>query len=193
MQRHEIIQSLIDARGYKSFLEIGTYRGDCFNRIACPVKESVDPDPEAHATYQMTSDEFFASLRRKPGTRYDLIFIDGLHEHSQAWRDICNSLWALHDGGTIVMHDCLPESEKMQEWCNHSRQGEIWTGDVWKAYLKALHSLPFLVYVVDCDWGCGVLDTTRPSHVPFKEVDMDALAWKDYSKDSMNVRGDVWL
>lgn len=187
MQRYDIINKFIEERGYTSFLEIGTYRGDCFNQVRCQLKESVDPDPNANATYCMTSDEFFA----KHHYRYDLIFIDGLHEHSQVWRDICNSVWSLRDGGIIVMHDCLPTTEEMQEWHDCSQQGKVWTGDTWKAYLKALHSFPYFIYVIDTDFGCGVIDTSKPSHTPFKKVDMDLLGWKDFDKSKMNVKDGI--
>ncbi len=188
MTRYDIINALIDARGYNSFLEIGTYRGETFNHVHCPIKRCVDPDPMAHATFQMTSDAFFTQNRKLWGDRYDIIFIDGLHEREQVWRDIGGALWCLHDNGAIVMHDCLPTSEEMQEWHDISQQGKTWTGDVWKAYLKALHSLPFLVYVVDTDYGCGIIDTTRPSHMPHKDIDMDLLEWKDFDKAKMNAR-----
>lgn len=191
MTRYDIINKLIDIRGYNKFLEIGTYRGDCFNNVHCPIKESVDPDPEAHATFQMTSDSFFAQNRKLWGNHYDLIFIDGLHERNQVWRDICNSVWSLRDGGVIVMHDCLPTTEKMQEWCNHSRQGEIWTGDVWKAYLKAQNELPYFTYVIDADYGVGILDTTKVISKHFKTIDMEALEWKDFDRSKFDIRDGV--
>jgi len=187
MQRYDIINKFIEERGYTSFLEIGTYRGDCFNQVRCQLKESVDPDPEAHATYCMTSDEFF----EKHHFKYDIIFIDGLHERSQVWRDICNSIGSLRDNGVIVMHDCLPTTEEMQEWHNVSQQGKLWTGDVWKAYLKALRSLPYFVYVIDTDYGCGIVDSSKPSHTPFRAIDMDALEWKDFDKKNMNVKDGI--
>lgn len=191
MTRYDIIQKFIDLRGYKSFLEIGTYRGDTFSRIRCDNKECVDPDPEAHATYCMTSDEFFYKSFSNYHFKYDIIFIDGLHEHGQVWRDISNSLCSLRDNGVVVMHDCLPTTEEMQEWHNVSQQGKVWTGDVWKAYLKALHSLTYSVYVIDTDYGCGVIDKSKRSHTPFRAIDMDLLEWKDFDKSKMNVKDGI--
>lgn len=191
MTRYDIINKLIDIRGYNKFLEIGTYRGDCFNNVHCPLKESVDPDPESNATFQMTSDSFFAQNRKLWGNHYDLIFIDGLHERNQVWRDICNSVWSLRDNGVIVMHDCLPTTEEMQRWSDHSHQGEVWTGDVWKAYLKAQYSLPYLVYVIDTDFGCGILDSSKPSHTPFKAINMDLLEWKDFDRSKFDIRDGI--
>ena len=190
MTRYDVINKLIDIRGYDKFLEIGTYRGECFNNVHCPIKESVDPDPEAHATHLMTSDEFFRH-NRFWRNKYDLIFIDGLHERNQVWRDICNSVLSLRDYGTIVMHDCLPTTEEMQRWCNHSRQGEIWTGDVWKAYLKAQNELPYFTYVIDTDFGCGVIDTSKETHRRPHIVDMESLEWKDFDRSKFDVRDGV--
>lgn len=176
MTRYQVIQALVDARKYESFLEIGTYRGDTFRNVSCPIKVSVDPDPESRPTYLMDSDTFFRTCR----DTFDIVFIDGLHEHAQAWRDINNALSHLNPDGAVVLHDCLPTTEKMQEWCDHSRQGEIWTGDVWKAYYKALSELPYLVYVLDTDYGCGIIDTAWAVKPSGKEVDMSSLSWNDY-------------
>ncbi len=59
--RTDIIQHFIDQRKFKNYLEIGCFRNENFNKIKIDNKVSVDPDPEAHATYQMTSDEFFTN------------------------------------------------------------------------------------------------------------------------------------
>ena len=53
----------------------------------------------------MTSDDFFRDNKEK----FDLIFIDGLHETNQVDRDIENSLKFINKGGTILLHDCLPK------------------------------------------------------------------------------------
>lgn len=190
MTRYDIINKLIDIRGYNKFLEIGTYRGECFNNVHCPIKESVDPDPESNATHLMTSDEFFKQ-NRLWRNKYDIVFIDGLHEHSQVWRDILNSLVWLNDGGTIVMHDCLPTTEEMQRWSDHSHQGEVWTGDTWKAYLKAQSEMPYYTYVIDTDFGCGVIDTSKENHKRPRIVDMEALEWKDFDRSKFDIRDGI--
>lgn len=177
MTRTEIIQRIIDHRGYKSYLEIGSFRNENFYRIRIDRKISVDPDPESYANYQMTSDQYFAESDEK----FDIIFIDGLHEHSQVWRDIRNSLEHLNPCGVIVMHDCMPKSEKMQVWDNKSHQHEEWTGDTWKAYYKAYGELSYKVYVVDTDYGCGVIDTSDSYKEDINwKVDMEKLKYEDY-------------
>lgn len=176
MLRTDIIQKFISKRNYKSYLEIGTYRNVNFDKITIDNKVSIDPDPEAKATYQMTSDEFFAVNKDK----FDIVFIDGLHEHNQVYKDIQNSLKFLNPNGVIILHDCMPKNEKMQLWDNKSHQFEEWTGDTWKAYYKALNEINYKVYVLDTDYGCGVIDTSHPKPKLAHIVDMEELTYQDY-------------
>ena len=115
-------------------------------------KESVDPNPRANATYQMTSDEFFAKQFKK---KYDIIFVDGLHLSEQVYKDIVNSLKCLNEGGTIVVHDCKPPSERSQS--REHVSGE-WSGDVWGAWVKLRMENPEIyMYVVNTNYGCGII------------------------------------
>ena len=159
MNRITILQSLIDKNNYKSYLEIGVQAGHVLSAIKCPVKVGVDPDTASAATIHNTSDGFFANNKEQ----FDIIFIDGLHHADQVGKDIENSLKVLSKGGTIVMHDCLPTTKRMQE-IPLQEQSE-WTGNVWKAYLKFRMTRADLdMAVVNCDWGCGII---RPgSQVP---------------------------
>ena len=177
MTRTEVIQRMIDHRCFKTYLEVGSYRNENVKNLKIDRKVTVDPDPDAYANYQMTSDQYFAESDEK----FDIIFIDGLHEHSQVWRDIRNSLEHLNPCGVIVMHDCMPKSEKMQVWDNKSHQTEEWTGDTWKAYYKAYGELSYKVYVVDTDYGCGVIDTSDKYKEDINwKVDMEKLKYEDY-------------
>lgn len=151
MNRIEIINGLIAKNNYKSYLEIGVQAGHCFSAINCENKTGVDPDPASAATVISTSDLYFKGSIKK----YDIIFIDGLHHSDQVKKDIDNSLKALKKGGTIVMHDCLPTSKRMQE-IPLQEQNE-WTGDTWKAFLKLRENHDLEMCVVNCDWGCGII------------------------------------
>ena len=190
--RHDVINAFIADRGYHSFLEIGTDTGVSLRTVHADYIVSVDPDPSTPATHHMTSDNFFASY----DDRFDIIFIDGLHECHQAYRDILNALCQLNPNGVIVMHDCLPTSEPMQRPSDHY-PGGAWTGDVWKAFVKAQSSLPHLVYTIDVDFGCGIIDTTMGVtkesvlHLP---SDMDTMTYNQfvrYRDDWMNVKGGI--
>ncbi len=157
MKRFDIINTFIQKYNFKTFLEIGHDKGIAFDAINIESKVSVDPNMETKPTYVMTSDDFFESI----DTKYDIIFIDGLHEHTQVYRDILNSLQHLTNGGVIVMHDCHPISEHCQRHA-FTYPGGAWTGDCWKAFIKARATLPYELYVLDYDWGCGIIDTNLP-------------------------------
>lgn len=162
-KRYDIINHFVFERDCKYFLEIGTAQGETYRNVVAPVRISVDPDPESMATYHMTSDEFF-DMTRYVGTpegemSFDVIFIDGLHTAEQAYRDVKNALSVLKPGGVIVMHDCLPTSEAMQRH-SETYPGGMWTGDVWKAFVKLRSESKHLMYTIDVDFGCGVIDTS---------------------------------
>lgn len=155
MNRDAIINKLIEKNNYKSYLEIGLDDGKTFNSIHIPNKVSVDPclGRYAHAkpTHKMTSDEFFKFNDKN----FDIIFIDGLHESKQVYNDIINSLNVLNEGGSIVCHDMNPQ-EKGQQIV--PRQQSIWTGDCWKAWVNVRSKISgLLMYVIDSDWGVGVI------------------------------------
>lgn len=156
MLRSDIINAFIAERNFTTFLEIGTEYGANLSQINAPFRFSVDPNQRSTASFVMTSDDFF----EKFDTHYDIIFIDGLHEHNQVWRDINHSLAILNPGGVIILHDCLPASEHMQEYHTTSQSGYAWTGDVWKAIVKARAELPYEIYTINADMGCAVIDTT---------------------------------
>lgn len=170
--RTDVINYLIKANNYKKYLEIGVRSLDeNFSKIIIEYKVGVDPDPSSLATLAVTSDEFFSVNKEQ----FDLIFIDGLHESSQAYRDIENSLLVLSEGGTIVIHDCLPETEMMQTL---PRQVPAWTGDVWKAFVRIREDRTKLkMQVIDIDYGVGVISKSDTAF--FFEAG-DKLTYKNY-------------
>lgn len=155
MTHTDILNALVEANDYKSYLEIGVESSPAnFDKITATDKVGVDPTPDAAAILPMTSDEYF---EKYPRARFDLIFIDGLHHAEQVGRDIHNSLKALNPGGTIVVHDCNPTTEELQKVPNPN-PGGLWTGDVWKAFATVRHTNPHLrTFVVDTDYGCGII------------------------------------
>jgi hypothetical protein len=151
MNHTEIINALIKKFGYKSFLEIGTQNGVNFEKIECAHKVGVDPDHNSKTIHYMTSDEFFDINTES----FDICFLDGDHNSISAHRDIVNAYCCLNPGGTIVVHDLLPTDELMQRV---PRESKIWTGDVWKSWIKCRRLNDDLeMMVVDCDWGVGLI------------------------------------
>lgn len=152
MHHNEVLNALIRHFGYHSYLEIGSGgRGANFDRVNCPEKLSVDPDPTCLADRIQSSDEFFATNDRT----FDLVFIDGLHHAGQVYRDIVNSLACLNPNGSIVCHDLSPRSELEQRV---PRDSQSWTGDCWKAWVRVRLLFDNLeMFVVDTDHGCGII------------------------------------
>lgn len=153
MNRIDLIQAHINKYGYTNYLEVGVQAGHCFRAIECANKTGVDPDTGSAATIHKTSDEFFAENENK----FDVIFIDGLHEAPQVEKDILNAIACLVEGGTILMHDCKPTTEFMQR-IPLTTQME-WTGDCWKAFVKCRQDLiaTHSFRCVDTDWGVGII------------------------------------
>jgi hypothetical protein len=173
MKRWDIINRLIDDRGYKRYLEIGQQKGQCFREVHAQYKEGVDPKPKnslgVPCKYIMTSDEFFD--RHASGKEYDIVFIDGLHIREQVFQDINNSLRHLTDDGVIILHDCNPQEKwhqvtsgdselrKHRRLCRGPNVSGDWNGDVWKAFLDLRRSRQDLnMYTIDTDCGCGVVE-----------------------------------
>jgi len=159
MNRGNIINKFIQKYKYETYLEIGVDGGWLFNSIGIKNKESVDPAlgqySHANPTHKMTSDEYFENCCK---VKYDIIFIDGLHESHQVDKDIKNSLKCLNDGGRVLLHDCSPPNEKAQMV---PRPGPgVWNGDVWKSLVKfnIENHDEYNVYVVDTDHGVGVIE-----------------------------------
>jgi hypothetical protein len=83
-----------------------------FKKKAC-----VDPNsPEA--SVRLTSDDYFKHIDQIDSTttkttltdhiKFDLILINGLHEASQALKDLKKSLRYLSEGGTILISNLRP-------------------------------------------------------------------------------------
>lgn len=198
--RWDIINHLIKEHNYKSYLEIGYYKGWSFDRVECESKTWVDPNPsktenqvsdlygtqEHHAVYidrpiyhsfKLTSDDFFLGMSES--IQWDIIFIDGLHEAQQVDRDIQNALKHLSPSGTIVLHDLNPPTYL------HTTTGDAagnWNGDCYKSVINIQAYTGVELYTVDTDWGIGILrpkeDTTW---IPFCVMKYDG-TWEYFDK-----------
>lgn len=187
MYRWDIINFLIARYRYFRYLEIGVAGGDTFNQVKCQIKHSVDPGSPFQPTFQMTSDDFFASRQKTENplgaSSYDIVFVDGLHLREQVLRDVDNSLAALSDNGIIIVHDCLPGIVEHQ---GRERAGDnAWNGDVWKAMAELRARPDLVVYTINTDWGCGFIKkgTQTPVQLP-KELD-----WKYYIENRAELLG----
>jgi predicted O-methyltransferase YrrM len=147
-QRLEIIQNIIISKNYKKYLEIGCDKDQIFSNILIDFKIGVDPVQGGNV--RKTSDDFFKNNLDK----FDIIFIDGLHEYEQVNKDINNSLKALNDGGIILLHDCMPKSYFHQAV---PRSRMSWNGDVWKNIVEARVNPEIDTYTCFADEGIGII------------------------------------
>lgn len=174
MTRIDIINTFIKKYNYTSYLEIGCQNDKSFDPIS--IERKVGVDPENGGTLKMTSDNFFMNNKEK----FDIIFIDGLHEEQQVYRDILNSLNFLNENGVIICHDMLPKKEEQQIVPRVSKQ---WTGDCWKAFVKISKNqkdLNLKMYTIDTDWGCSVIRKGKcDKNLLFNEE----LNWKNFIKN----------
>jgi hypothetical protein len=171
--RPELINQYIDSRGYRKYLEIGVDDpNNTFNHIKAK-RTGVDPyndgtgchawgdgnktdliakiDGEFH---QMASDDYFDSLHHL--TKFDVIFIDGLHEEEQVLRDIENSLKHLSKGGMIFVDDVWPQNEL--EAVEVPKVGQPWRGTVYRAFWKLRMTRPDLNMWTDRHTMMGVIE-----------------------------------
>ena len=150
--RSEIINSIINTIGQNiNYLEIGVEYGITFQNVKALNKVAVDPDPKFEIPEKMsnikmikaTSDDYYAELDKciiEENDKFDIIFIDGMHQVEYIIKDIYNSLKYIKMNGRIFIDDILPFNEREQKKIPEKnyiengilKYGEPWTGDVWK-------------------------------------------------------------
>jgi predicted O-methyltransferase YrrM len=122
----------------------------------------------------MTSDDFF----KQNTETFDLVFIDGLHEAPQVYKDIVNALEVLNEGGIIVCHDMLPATELAQRV---PRESQIWNGDCFKAFVQLRGSRPDLAMcTLEADHGLGVIMKGEQDTIDIEGVELN---WENFCKN----------
>ena len=167
--RTAVINYLLSLRhGRTEYLEIGVRDPrKNFDLIHSVVKYSVDPGvefAENPVDFKLTSDDFFRGLSAgqllPKDTRFDVIFVDGLHLATQVDRDIQNALDYIKDDGFVVLHDCNPPTEwharESYGYIHSPARGE-WNGTTWKAFMKWRWQHSVQSCCIDCDNGVGVI------------------------------------
>lgn len=97
--RVDILRHIAANYPVSDYLEIGTFKNEAFNVALQLFPHAVGVDPNSGGTLRMTSDEYFANNTEM----FDLIFVDGLHEANQVFRDVHNALDILKPGKQIVL------------------------------------------------------------------------------------------
>ena len=176
--RYQIIQETIDRKNYKTYLEIGCFMDELFSKIKIETKIGVDP--VSGGTIRETSDNFF----KKNKIKFDIIFIDGLHEYDQVKKDIANSLLFLNKNGVIFLHDCMPMRYLYQAV---PRATGVWNGDVWKNIVESRTKSEIDTYVVHADHGIGII-LKRPNKnlLQLKTNNFQKLKFRDFFYNHIN-------
>jgi hypothetical protein len=138
--------------GYDShYLEIGCFNNALFDAVPC--RHKVGVDPERGGNFRGTSDAFFAQNDQK----FDVIFIDGLHQYHQVHQDAVNAINCIKKGGWIAFHDFLPRNWREQ---HIPPVQPIWTGDSWKVGVELANSQGLDFKIFKIDYGVGVMQMT---------------------------------
>lgn len=150
------------------YLEVGVFKGGTFFGVEAARKVAVDPkfqfpipqNRNESRFHEVYSDVFFESLDSE--TRFDVIFLDGLHTFEQTFRDFCNSLRHIQSGSVIILDDTVPNDpysahrdqiqavKAREESGNRSRS---WHGDTFKVVLAIHDYFPWLSYATVMDDG----------------------------------------
>ena len=169
--RYQIIQEIILKKQYKTYLEIGCFAGEVFNKIK--IKKKIGVDPVSGGTIRKTSDEFFKTNDKK----FDLVFIDGLHTYEQVKKDIINSIDCLKENGVVLVHDCMPDCMSKQAV---PRYRMTWNGDVWKAIVDLRHNGDLNIYTCEIDQGIGIIKKEKNTSILKIDKKIKDLKFKDY-------------
>jgi hypothetical protein len=175
LTRSLIINNIIHKKNYETYLEIGCDKDILFNSIK--IKKKIGVDPVSGGNIRMTSDDFFRNNKDK----FDIIFIDGLHQYKQVKNDIINSLKFLNKNGVILLHDCMPCSFIRQTTL---RSSNIWNGDVWKNIVECRTLDEIDTYTIYADQGIGLILKRKNRNKLFLKINnFNKLKFRDYYKN----------
>jgi hypothetical protein len=121
-----LINDLISDLNYKSYLELGVSIGESWKLISCQNKIGVDNNinvaNEFDGVIHATTDDYFLNNKDK----FDLIYIDALHEKNQVYKDFKNSFNVLNDSGVIIFHDVNPFDISQTHFNSSGDVFELW-------------------------------------------------------------------
>lgn len=186
MDRIDVINSFIRKRGYRSYLEIGP--GACFGRIACEVKDSLDPATgrtvRTHGSLfraggivqgMPRTDAYFAQLESE-GISFDVIVLFGGSDVAQTMRDVSNALARLSPDGVLLLPDCVPVDPE-----------DARRNSMWRAFIKLRMSDALDAITTEFDYGIGIIRkipnplplalTEAPEQISFEDYKASLTAW----------------
>ena len=164
--RTDLINKIIQKLKYETYLEIGVYEGDNFNKIQIKSKFGVDPNCGIDGVIRKFSQDFFKSNDKT----FDIIFVDGDHQYNQVKQDVENSLKCISENGMVIMHDTCPPT---LGHCGRYRKGE-WCGDAYKVAIEYNNSKDHSVITWNKDFGVTIItkDTMEAKQFGFSFSDL---------------------
>lgn len=143
-----ILNKIIKIRSFDGkYLEIGIENGLTLEAVCLNDKYGVDPNlmvnkiikPKGTKLFLKESDIFFDALFE---SKFDIVYLDGLHTFEQTYRDFKNVIQYLHLNSILMVDDTVP----LDEFSSHPIQSEsyrlrkksgkkdngAWHGDVFK-------------------------------------------------------------
>lgn len=188
----DVIHFLSESNGYASYLEIcSPTTGGLYHKIdrakfspchrlmyKCP------PDFDDNLAIDFRSADLetgklIEDMHRR-ALRYDIVLVDSFHLYDISYRDLSDALSLIADGGTIVVHDCLPPSEDL---VTPEPVPGAWCGASFVAFIDFVQTVRAIDYVtVDTDYGCGLI---RKSHVEQPALPRDLRSgWESIRHDT---------
>jgi hypothetical protein len=167
--KSDLVNHLARVRGYRRYLEIHVpSTGFQFGAVdrsllhcerltySCP-EEWSDGCPVDFRVAGFDISEAAETLKAR-GPRYDIILVDPWHTYEASLRDLRLAYELLTPNGTLVVHDCLPPTEKIAgpefipgEWC----------GVTYKAFIDFVLENDLDYCTVSTDYGCGIVRKPR--------------------------------
>ena len=152
---HLLINQIAKTCGSESYLEIGIDRATTFQKISVENKTGIDPVKiPLPIRFKLLNAKIYREysnfyLERIPSdTKWDLFFIDGLHEYNQTLDDILNCILHSKPESVLIIDDVVPCDkfsaipDQNECYLKRSESGDTrnkqWQGDVYKI-LEILH------------------------------------------------------
>lgn len=183
LKKYDIVNHLIKKYNFNNYLEISTpTTGACYDKIiqnnGCEItKELLFYYIDSNLNNSSLRDDlqnfncinFDIGVSQLKQKKYDLIFVDPFHTFEQSKIDIETAYNLLSDDGIIVVHDCYPKSIDLVSDYYHKGS---WCGVTYKAFIdfNMNHNM-VQTYVVDCDYGCGIIFKNKKRDIPYKIPD----------------------
>lgn len=113
MHPEEIVVTIAKGMLPNTYLELGVYKGETFNKVVPFTKKAIGVDVAPTKLnglfFQMETSSFF-EIFQEP---VDLVFIDADHSYEAAKKDFLASLKLLAPNGVILLHDSDPNNDKL--------------------------------------------------------------------------------